>query len=1128
MSDTNPTPVRRPTIDDIPLLAVPGQPALSPDGRVAYVLRTAELDGDTDRNVHALWMAGDGIEPRRLTSGPADAAPRWAPDGSCLAFLRAADGPAQLWLLPAAGGEPTPLTTVTDLPLGAGAAVWSPDGARIAFSAPVDIAGTRTANEPYVTRRTDYLLDGGDFLGTVRTHVHVVEAATGRVRRVTGGDAHAGMPAWSPDGATLAFPWHVGPGNDLTFRTPVATVDVEDERARVHVVGLAEGSASAVAWIPSGDELVVAGIASGGLASHTRLYRLSLADGSAVELDPGLDRNVMVGGPGYPGAEPTIVGDDVFFAIRDGGCTHLYAAPIAGGSARAVITGAGRVVSGLSISAGMAVVTLATPASYGEIARVDLDEGSPEAGATDLTAHGRGHLTPFPRIARRFTIGDGTVVEGWLLRDPDAEGAAPLLLDVHGGPHNAWNGAADDVHLYHQELVARGWTVLLLNPRGSDGYGEAFYTAVAGGWGVSDRADLLEPIDELVAEGIADPERLAITGYSYGGFATCYLTGRDRRFAAAVAGGAVADLTSLAGTSDSGPLLARWELEHAPWRDAVAVSPQNPWTGIGDVETPTLLLHGAQDQTCPAGQAQQWFTALREREIPTELVLYPGAGHLFVLDGPPSQRIDYNRRVVDWVERFAGTAGLVRRPAIDDEHWQRRLSELAAKHGVPGAQLGILRVGGAGLGNGPRDERAVAVHGFLNAPAKLPASRESVFQIGSISKVWTATLVMQLVDEGVVGLDTPIIEVLPDFVLADMDAARQVTLRHLLVHTSGIDGDVFTDTGRGDDNIEKYVALLRDQTQNHPIGATWSYCNAGFTLAGRVIEVLTGMTWDQALRERLVTPLGLTATVTLPEEALLHPAAVGHVDGPDGPAVAPVWGLPRPLGPAGLITCTADDLLSFARMHLVGGVAEDGMRVLSADAAAEMASLQAELPDVHSLGDSWGVGWIRYGWDGHRLLGHDGNTIGQAGFLRLLPEQGLIVSLLTNGGHARDLYEDLYREIFADLAGVEMQHPLVPPADADADVTPYLGTYERASVRMEVLPPASEGARAVLRTTATGIIADMVEDPIEEYELHPVSEGLFATRAPGTETWMAATFYRLETGEEYVHFGARATPKKAS
>ncbi len=364
---------------------------------------------------------------------------------------------------------------------------------------------------------------------------------------------------------------------------------------------------------------------------------------------------------------------------------------------------------------------------------------------------------------------------------------------------------------------------------------------------------------------------------------------------------------------------------------------------------------------------------------------------------------------------------------------------------------------------------------MLNASTGVPATTDSLFQIGSITKVWTATVIMQLLDAGLLDLDAPVADVLPELRLADPDVTKRVTVRHLLTHTSGIDGDVFTDTGRGDDCVQKYVALLADVAQNHPLGATWSYCNSGFVLAGRVIEKLTGETWDRAMKDRLFSPLGLSRTVTLPEEALLHRTAVGHVREDDGELTrAPVWTLPRALGPAGLINATVADVLAFARLHLTGGLAPDGTRLLSRASAAAMTELQADLPDKHTLGDSWGLGWIRFGWGGRRLIGHDGNTIGQSAFLRLLPDEGLAVTLLTNGGQARDLYEDLYREIFAELADVAMPRPLAPPAE-----------------------------------------------PVQV----DVHRDLFVVREPSAQNWTPVMFYDLPAGQKYLHFGVRATAK---
>jgi len=1112
---------RRLRIDDLLAITIPGQPALSPDGsRIAYVL--SGVDGDADKPVSSLWIAEADAAPRRLTHGTADASPVFSPDGSTLAFQR--DG--QLWTLPVAGGE---ASRRTHLPLGAGAAVWSPDGTKIAFSAPVELEANegetdedraKRAASPIVADGVEYQSDGSGFVRGVRMQVHVLDLATDDVRRLTSADAHATSPAWAPDGSRIAYVARPEGVDDLAFRSAVHVIDPADPAAPAKVVAFADGYAGTVAYAPDGDRLVVVGWTHdpSGIA---RLYSVDIATGEATELAGSLDRNVMPGAPAYPGGLPHVsASGDVVFAVRDRGCSHLYAVPLDGGEPRLVLGGEGRVVSGLSVQGDTAVVGLAGPSSFGEIVRVDLASGK----ETVVTDHGSApdDVELFVRESREFEISDGVTVEGWLLRDPDASGPGPLLVDVHGGPHNAWNGAVDDMHLYHQELVARGWTVLMLNPRGSDGYGEEFFTAVNGRWGEADAKDFLEPIDRLIAEGIADPKRLAVTGYSYGGFMTCYLTSRDDRFAAAVAGGVVSDLTSMGGTSDDAHLVNVLELGAMPWdpADRGRLAELSPYSKVDQVTTPTLVLHGADDVRCPLGQAEQWHYALRERGVPTRLVIYPGGSHIFPILGAPSHRMDYNRRVVEWVEQYASDAAGPRPAKIDAGRWQRRLSELARLHKVPGAQLGILR-----LGDGRDDEVVTAVHGTLNKNISTgaPVTKDSVFQIGSISKVWTATVVMRLVEDGRLSLDTKVKDVIPELELSDDEITDGVTVWHLLTHTSGIDGDIFTDTGRGDDALEKYVEVLRTAGRNHPLGATWSYCNSGFSLLGRVIEKITGKTWDAAMAELLFRPLGLTHTVTLPEEAILHGAAVGHVDVDGEQVVTPAWGLMRSVGPAGLITARAEDVLAFARLHMAGGVSTDGTRLLSEDTVAQMQAFQAEVPDKHVLGDSWGLGWIRFDWNGDRLYGHDGNTLGQAAFLRIHGESGLAVTLLTNGGHTRDLYESLYSEIFAELAGVEMKAPVVVPDEpVDVDLTPYIGTYERASVRMEVFA-GEDGPR--LRSTVLGPLAELEPNPTEEYPMVALDDAQFAVRAPGTQTWITVTFYSLPTGEQYMHFGARATPK---
>lgn len=466
---------------------------------------------------------------------------------------------------------------------------------------------------------------------------------------------------------------------------------------------------------------------------------------------------------------------------------------------------------------------------------------------------------------------------------------------------------------------------------------------------------------------------------------------------------------------------------------------------------------------------------------------------------------------------------VVNQSQLDATHWQSRLTELAAKHQVPGASLGILRTGA----DADSDELVEAVHGVVSKHTGIEVTTDTAFQIGSIGKVWTGTVVMQLVEEGKLDLDAPVRDVLPDLQLSDPETAEKVTVRHLLTHTSGIDGDVFTDTGRGDDCLEKYVASLTDVPQNHPLGVTFSYCNTGFSILGRVIEVVTGQIWDAAMRERLFQPLGLVHTTTLPEEAILGRAAVGHIGEPDEePRPTPLWIMQRSAGPAGLINSTARELCLFARMHLAGGVATDGTRVISAETTAAMQRLETELPDRHTLGKGWGLSWILFDWDGRELIGHDGSTLGQAAFMRVLPDAGLVVSLLTNGGHSRDLYQELFREVFAEVADVAMPDPLTPPQAApEVDSARYVGVYERTSVRTEVL---ERGGDLVLRTTSTGPLSGVEGvNETHEYPVLAVEQDLFVMRPPGTVTWVPVTFYELTDGTPYLHYGARANPKRS-
>ena len=453
---------------------------------------------------------------------------------------------------------------------------------------------------------------------------------------------------------------------------------------------------------------------------------------------------------------------------------------------------------------------------------------------------------------------------------------------------------------------------------------------------------------------------------------------------------------------------------------------------------------------------------------------------------------------------------------MDVSHWQDRLTALADKHAVVGATLAIAH----------GDTTVAAATGVLNVRSAQPATPDSVFQIGSISKVFTATLVMQLVDEGVVELDAPVATYLPDFRVRDEEVSRTVTVRHLLTHTSGIDGDLFLDTGRGDDAVEKYVAAMADLGQNHPLGKTMSYCNSGYILLGRLVEVLRGATWDAVLHERLLAPLGLVSAGTLPEEALLHGAATGHLlpPGADEPVVTPQWGIFRSCGPAGLIHMTAADLLAFARLHLAGGVTADGTRLLSEASARQMLEPQVEVPDPWLLGSHWGLGWILMEWGGQRVYGHDGATLGQGGFLRIAPDTGLSVSLLCNGGRMRELFQDLYAEIFAELGDIAMPPPPEPTGDAPSyDAADYVGRYVREGVEMDVAE--AEGGLSLTTRNTSALAAAMDSEPTV-MKLAPFQRDVFLASMPGQGLSMPCVFFSLPDGSRYLHLGARSTPRR--
>ncbi|MEE6263803.1 serine hydrolase domain-containing protein [Plantactinospora sonchi] len=458
----------------------------------------------------------------------------------------------------------------------------------------------------------------------------------------------------------------------------------------------------------------------------------------------------------------------------------------------------------------------------------------------------------------------------------------------------------------------------------------------------------------------------------------------------------------------------------------------------------------------------------------------------------------------------------------ETSHWLRQeLPALLAAHQVPGAALAVLS------GDRVVDHAA----GVLNTATGVAATTDSVFQIGSITKVWTTSLAMQLVDEGRLDLDAPVRHYLPEFKTADRSAAA-VTVRQLACHTAGFEGDVFTDTGPGDDCVERYVDTLGELGQLFPPGHMFSYNNAAFCVLGRVVEVLRGLPYEQCLRTHLFTPLGLTHAANGADEAILYRAAVGHVrPTPDAPPEpAPIWSLVRSNAPAGArLAMRPRDLLTFVRMHLDGGVAPDGTKVLDPVSVAAMRQRQVELPPVGLMGGAWGLGWAIHDWPGGPVLGHDGGTFGQAAFLRVVPDRRVAVALLTNGGDAIALYTRIYRHLLRELAEVEVPPMPTPPArPTRVDAGRYVGTY--ASQVVEITVSQDDDGRIWTQEVPKGLLVE-IGGRVERRELVRADgdtgpEGTFIPVQPIQGVHPAVSFVGDDgTGRaRYLHNG-RANPR---
>jgi len=366
------------------------------------------------------------------------------------------------------------------------------------------------------------------------------------------------------------------------------------------------------------------------------------------------------------------------------------------------------------------------------------------------------------------------------------------------------------------------------------------------------------------------------------------------------------------------------------------------------------------------------------------------------------------------------------------------LSELAgeaiAELGIAGAQVAVL------LG----DEAVTGIAGYANTETGLPITPDTLFQLGSTTKLLTAALAIALVDEGLIDLDVPVVEQLPGFALSDRHATQTITPRHLMSMSSGMDNGPYVDHGSGDDALARYVESLAELPQNFLPGTGFGYSNASTTVTGRLVEHVTGLSWDDALRIRLLEPAGMEETATRPEDLIWRHFSLGHALGQnDGPAPLRQWSQMRSRGPSGSSTCaSAGDLVRFAHLFLHGGRSLAGEQVLEPAVVHRMQSREVDVPPT-LVANWWGLGPYCNVWDGVEIWGHSGTQLGGSSFLLWAPERQVAIATTVNvPSLGYPFAQRIFRVLFPEVVGVAVPKTPRPPSEVSIDAERLVGTYE--------------------------------------------------------------------------------------
>jgi len=613
-----------------------GSPRISPDGaRVAYTVSEVKMEKDKEwkSTTHVWVVPTNGGKARQYTRGDKSAtAPEWSPDGTMLAFLtdREKDGERQVWMMNADGGE---AWSVTSHKGGVSGFHFSPDGKRLVFTA-VDQPNKDEEDRKKV--KDDTMVIDHDIK---MTHLWLFDLDKKEEKRLTQGDWTVSDPQWSPDGTRITYTTRPTPRADDGALSDVWMVTVASGEKK-KLVG-DPGNGDTARWSPDGQWIAYTGNrdrAYGGV-STSYLYLIPANGGTAKELTAKFD--LSVGTPVW-----SRDGKTIYFSTNVLEAIELYAADVATGAVKQLTSRGGSTgITEISKDGKTIVGTMSSPNQPTEIYVSSMDFGS----IKPLTSH-NAWLNDYSLAQSevvKWKSKDGTEVEGVLTKPVGyASGKVPFLLNPHGGPTGA---SINNFNSTIQVLAANGFAVLQPNFRGSTGKGLAFAQANKNTWGKGDYEDCMSGVDAMIAAGIADPDRLGAFGWSYGGYMTFWIDTQTDRFKAISPGAGLTNIYSMYSQTDIHRYLNWFYTDKAPWQNADLYWDRSPMKYVGNVKTPTMIMHGQVDTRVPIAQAQEFYQALVELKVPVEFVVYPRENHGFT---EPRHNMDRVRRYVKFFAKY--------------------------------------------------------------------------------------------------------------------------------------------------------------------------------------------------------------------------------------------------------------------------------------------------------------------------------------------------------------------------------------------------------------------------------------------------------------------------------------------